>query len=263
MKITIIGGGNIGGAIAGGLAASTLIKASDLTVADPSAAALERIKGLNSAIRTSQDNAAAVEGADLVVLAVKPWLAEEVSATFRDKLDFGRQCLASVVAGVSFEKLKTMLDNGKGIRPALLRLIPNTAISLCESVTFIASDGASESQLNAVVTLFKELGQTVVVSEAMMAAGTSLASCGIAFALKYLGDSIKGGVELGFGEAQSREIVMQTMRGALALLSANGTMPQTEIDKVTTPGGLTLKGLDAMAEGGFSEAVRAGLLKSR
>ena len=257
MKITIIGGGNIGGAIAGGLAASTLMKASDLTVADPSAAALERIKGLNSAIRTSQDNAAAIEGADLIILAVKPWLAEEVSATFRDKLDFDRQCLASVVAGVSFEKLKTML------RPALLRLIPNTAISLRESVTFIASDGASESQLNAVVTLFKELGQTVVVSEAMMAAGTSLASCGIAFALKYLGDSIKGGVELGFDETQSREIVMQTMRGALALLQANGTMPQTEIDKVTTPGGLTLKGLDAMAEGGFSEAVRAGLLKSR
>ena len=263
MKITIIGGGNIGGAIAGGLAASTLMKASDLTVADPSAAALERIKGLNSAIRTSQDNAAAVEGADLIILAVKPWLAEEVSATFRDKLNFDRQCLASVVAGVSYEKLKTMLDNGKDVRPALLRLIPNTAISLRESVTFIASDGASESQLNAVVTLFKELGQTVVVSEAMMAAGTSLASCRIAFALKYLGDSIKGGVELGFDETQSREIVMQTMRGALALLQANGTMPQTEIDKVTTPGGLTLKGLDAMAEGGFSEAVRAGLLKSR
>ena len=157
MKITIIGGGNIGGAIAGGLAASTLMKASDLTVADPSAAALERIKGLNSAIRTSQDNAAAVEGADLIILAVKPWLAEEVSATFRDKLNFDRQCLASVVAGVSFEKLKTMLDNGKDVRPALLRLIPNTAISLRESVTFIASDGASESQLNAVVTLFKEL----------------------------------------------------------------------------------------------------------
>ena len=175
----------------------------------------------------------------------------------------GKEMLASVVAGVSFEKLKTMLDNGKDVRPALLRLIPNTAISLRESVTFIASDGASESQLNAVVTLFKELGQTVVVSEAMMAAGTSLASCGIAFALKYLGDSIKGGVELGFDETQSREIVMQTMRGALALLQANGTMPQTEIDKVTTPGGLTLKGLDAMAEGGFSEAVRAGLLKSR
>ena len=202
MKITIIGGGNIGGAIAGGLAASTLMKASDLTVADPSAAALERIKGLNSAIRTSQDNAAAVEGADLIILAVKPWLAEEVSATFRDKLNFDRQCLASVVAGVSFEKLKTMLDNGKDVRPALLRLIPNTAISLRESVTFIASDGASESQLNAVVTLFKELGQTVVVSEAMMAAGTSLASCGIAFALKYLGDSIKGGVELGFDDAR-------------------------------------------------------------
>ena len=96
-----------------------------------------------------------------------------------------------------------------------------------------------------------------------MTAGTSLASCGIAFALKYIDASIRGGVELGFSEAESREVVMQTMRGALALLERNGTMPQQEIDKVTTPGGITLKGLEAMARDGFEGAVRAGLLESR
>lgn len=263
MKITIIGGGNIGGSIAGGLAAGTLVKASDLTVADCSSAALDKIKGINADIKTSNNNAEAVEQADLVILAVKPWLAEEVCASFRDKLDFSKQMLASVVAGVPFEKLHMMLENGKGVKPTLFRLIPNTAISLRESVTFIASDGASSEQLDGLVALFNELGKTVVVTEQMMISGTSLSSCGIAFALKYLDASIKGGVELGFSEEESREIVMQTMYGALALMKHNKTMPQTEIDKVTTPGGLTLKGLEAMAEAGFSEAVWAGLIKSR
>ena len=108
-----------------------------------------------------------------------------------------------------------------------------------------------------------QLGRTFVVTEEMMTAGTSLASCGIAFALKYIDASIRGGVELGFSAAESREVVMQTMRGALALLECNDTMPQQEIDKVTTPGGITLKGLEAMTRDGFEGAVRAGLLESR
>lgn len=174
MKITIIGGGNIGGSIAGGLAAGTLVKASDLTVADCSSAALDKIKGMNADIKTSNNNAEAVEQADLVILAVKPWLAEEVCASFRDKLDFSKQMLASVVAGVPFEKLHMMLENGKGVKPTLFRLIPNTAISLRESVTFIASDGASSEQLDGLVALFNELGKTVVVTEQMMISGTSL-----------------------------------------------------------------------------------------
>ena len=167
------------------------------------------------------DNRAAVESADLVLFAVKPWLLEEIAAGVRDVLDYRRQQVASVVAGVSFERLTEMLDNGSGIAPVLYRIIPNTAISLGRSVTFIAHSGATGEQLNAVVAMFDQLGRTFVVTEEMMTAGTSLASCGIAFALKYIDASIRGGVELGFSAAESREVVMQTMRGALALLECN------------------------------------------
>ena len=263
MKITIIGGGNMGGAIAGGLAAGNMIAAGDITVTARTARTLDRIKECNSAIVTMSDNRAAVESADLVLFAVKPWLLEEIAAGVRDVLDYRRQQVASVVAGVTFERLTEMLDNGSGIAPVLYRIIPNTAISLGRSVTFIAHSGATGEQLNAVVAMFDQLGRTFVVTEEMMTAGTSLASCGIAFALKYIDASIRGGVELGFSAAESREVVMQTMRGALALLECNDTMPQQEIDKVTTPGGITLKGLEAMTRDGFEGAVRAGLLESR
>ncbi len=263
MKITIIGGGNMGGAIAVGTAAGGRIAPDGITVTAKTEKTLEKIRCADARIRTTTDNREAVRGADLIVVAVKPWLAEEVIASFRDLLDYRRQAVASVVAGLSFDRLEAMLDNSSGISPAMFRIIPNTAVSLGESVTFIAARGASETLLAEVVSLFDELGRTFVVEEAMMAAGTSLASCGIAFALKYLDAAIRGGQALGFDEKEARRIVMQTMQGALSLLERNGTMPRTEIDKVTTPGGLTLKGLDAMNEKGFDEAVFAGLDRSR
>lgn len=263
MKIAIIGGGNMGGAIAKGIAAGSLVPASDLTVTAHTQQTLDKIKGYDPAIRTTLDNREAVQGADLVVLAVKPWLLEEVVKEIRGGLDYRKQAVASVIGRSSFEELGKLLDNGSGVMPVMYRIIPNTAISLGESVTFIAEQGAPKERLDELVSIFSELGQTVVVKEPMMGPGTSLASCGIAFALKYLDASIQGGVELGFAPEEARAVVMQTMRGALEMMNLNGTMPQTEIDKVTTPGGMTLSGLAAMEESGFTEAVKAGLFNSK
>ena len=263
MKIAIIGGGNMGGAIAKGIAAGSLVPASDLTVTAHTQQTLDKIKGYDPAIRTTLDNREAVQGADLVVLAVKPWLLEEVVKEIRGGLDYRKQAVASVIGRSSFEELGKLLDNGSGVMPVMYRIIPNTAISLGESVTFIAEQGAPKERLDELVSIFSELGQTVVVKEPMMGPGTSLASCGIAFALKYLDASSQGGVELGFAPEEARAVVMQTMRGALEMMNLNGTMPQTEIDKVTTPGGMTLRGLAAMEESGFTEAVKAGLFNSK
>lgn len=263
MKITIIGGGNMGGAIAKGMASGSIVKASDITVADHSDDSLARVGSYNPAIKLSKDNKEAVKGADLVIFAVKPWLLEEVVNDVKPALDYSAQTIASIVAGVTFEQLKSMLDKGDGAVPPLFRIIPNTAISVGESVNFIAADGVSKAGVDNLVAIFGELGQTIVLDEKMIGAGTSLASCGIAFALKYMDASIKGGVELGFSEDEARSIVMQTVKGALEMMRINGTMPQAEIDKVTTPGGITLKGLKAMAEAGFDEAVFAGLRDSK
>ena len=145
---------------------------------------------------------------------------------------------------------------------ALLRIIPNTAIALGKSTTFIARDGVDDETAAEVGRLFGSMGEVIEVPEEMMPAGTALASCGIAYALKYIDAAIKGGVEIGFSAEESRRIVMKTVEGALALMQANGTMPGTEIDKVTTPGGYTFRGLSAMEEHGFSKAVLEGLLHS-
>lgn len=252
----------MGGAIASGLSSAGVIKPSDITVCDPSK---EKSEALSSTygINTKSDNAEGVKSADIVIVAVKPWLVESVIGGIKGSMDYNSQLFISIAAGIDFATLTSYLECGDGVTPPIFRVIPNTAISIQKSVTFIAESGANDSQVETVERLFSHLGEAVVIDEGMMAAGTSLASCGIAFALKYLDSSISGGVELGFTEEESRKIVLGTMKGALALLDSNDSMPQSEIDKVTTPGGITLKGLEAMAELNFDKAVKAGLNKSR
>ncbi|MDR2041576.1 MAG: pyrroline-5-carboxylate reductase [Tannerella sp.] len=262
MKITIIGAGNMGGAIACGLAKGSRVKPCDITCSDRSGVALEKVSGKYPDIRTTTDNREAVEKADMVVIAVKPWLTEDVLYEIKSDLDYRRQIVVSIVAGITFEHLTCFLDKEGEEPPALFRLIPNTAVSVQNSMTFISAQGASQEQTDAVVSVFNELGATLLVEERLMAAGTALASCGIAYAFRYIRAAMEGGVELGFYPEQAKDIVLQTLKGAVALLQAGGAHPEAEIDKVTTPGGITIRGLNEMEQAGFTSAVIRGLKAS-
>lgn len=265
--ICIIGGGNMGGAIAEGIAKSPNFSPGNITVTAKTNATLDRVRAAVPGIRTSLDNAEAAAGADLVILAVKPWQTKDVIDGIRPVLDYDRCTVASVVAGISFRELEEMFrkdvpDASGTVSPGLLRIIPNTAAALGKSTTFISSYNAPQDVCRETAEMFRCLGEVVEVPEEMMSAGTALASCGIAYALEYIDASIRGGVGIGFSEDMARKIVINTMKGAVALLDAHGTMPRQEIDKVATPGGYTSRGLAAMEENGFSEAVMKGLEKS-
>lgn len=107
------------------------------------------------------------------------------------------------------------------------------------------------------------MGHAAVISEQLMPAATSLCSCGIAFAMRYVRAATEGGVELGIYPDKAKQYVLQTLRGAVELLESTGNNPEAEIDKVTTPGGITIKGLNAMEAHGFSNAVIQGLKSSK
>ena len=146
--------------------------------------------------------------------------------------------------------------------PIVFRVVPNTAVEVLSGVTFIAQQGASDEQVTYVSQLFEALGFAMVVEEKLIPAGTSLASCGIAFAMRYIRAAMEGGVELGFRPAEAARIVEHTVKGAAALLLSHGAHPEAEIDKVTTAGGITIKGLNAMEKAGFTAAVIDGLKAS-
>lgn len=258
MKITIIGAGNMGGAIARGFAAGKVFAAGDITCCDRCDATLEGLEKDVPGIVTSKDNIAAVKGADIVLFAVKPWILPAAVAEVRDALDYDRQLIISIAAGVGLEKLAELFDRN-GRTPEIVYLIPNIAVEVGAGVFFYCSANASAASLNTIQSLFEKVGFAKQVEEKQMSAGTALASCGIAYVFRYIRANVEGGVEMGFYPKDAQEIVLGTIKGAVELLLAHGTHPEQEVDKVTTPGGITIRGLNAMEEAGFTNAVIKGL----
>lgn len=262
MKIAIIGAGNMGGATARGIAKGSIIPTSNIYVSNPSTAKLEALKAEFPAINITTNNCEAAMAADLVILAVKPWKVKEVIDEIKPQMSYKHQAVASMVGGLGIAQLSEWLDNGSEVLPATYLIIPNTAIETMSSMTFIASARSTEEKDRRLLDIFNELGEAMLVDEGLIPAGTSLASCGIAYALRYIRAAMEGGVELGFRADDAKRIVMQTMRGAADILAENNTHPEAEIDRVTTPGGLTIKGLNAMEAAGFTNSIIEGLRAS-
>lgn len=242
MKITVIGAGNMGGALIKGWVKAGMM--SDLTITAHTQQTLDRFSETCPGITPMLDNVKAVRGADVVVLAVKPWLVEQVITEITPELKDA--LLISVAAGVRHERINVYA-------------MPNIAAEFGESMTFI--EEAPKADVAA--GLFGKVGQYKIVPQRLMGAGMMMAGCGIAYVMRFLRAMMEGGVEMGFYPNEAREIGMQTMRGAVSLLRETGLHPEAAIDKVTTPGGITIKGLNELDHAAFNSAVirclKAGL----
>ena len=257
MKISVIGAGAMGGSTVEGLLKTNVIKPADITVADPVQTTLDHFAEQGASV--TNDNSIAAEGADVVMIVVKPWLVEPVLNEIKDSLDLSKQLLVVIAAGVSSEKIRTILAGSQPEDFPLFLAIPNIAIAELASMTFIVPDKATNEQTATITGLFDLMGKTQITDEKHLAAGTTLASCGIAYAMRYVRASSEGGVELGFKADDAKDIVLQTMMGAVKLLQSSGMHPEQAIDLVATPGGVTIKGLNEMEHAGFTSAVIRGL----
>lgn len=245
----------MGGATVEGLIKGELFKNEDITVSDPSSQVTDKFA--KKGISVTTDNKLAADIADIVCVVVKPWLVERVLTDIRPELNPKKQILIIIAAGVSSESIRGWLGENC---PPLFLVIPNIAIAEMASMTFIVPCGdAAQHHTEQVKAIFDEMGDTLITDEQHLAAGTTLASCGIAYAMRYIRAASEGGVELGFKADDAKKIVMQTMKGAVELLDASGMHPEAAIDLVTTPGGLTIKGLNEMEHAGFTSAVIRGL----
>ena len=247
----------MGGALAEGLMKSETISPSDLTISDPSEKALARFSQSGASITT--DNLSAIEGATTLFIVVKPWLVQQVIEGILPAINGKRLTIVVIAAGIHATDLCQWLrcDDNKDLNVFLA--IPNTAIAVGESMTFLVPVKATAETTNQMSDLFGHVGECLVTEERLLAAGTTLASCGIAYAMRYVRASVEGGVEIGFKASDALSIVLQTVKGAVSLLQSTGHHPEEEIDKVTTPGGVTIKGLNEMEHAGFTSAVIRGL----
>lgn len=254
-RIAIIGCGNLGKTIAHGLLddgfnpdALTLTRRNTTLLQD-----MER-KG----VQVTSDNLEAVNTSDVVVLAVKPYNVEPILKEMSGSLEVGRHTLVCLATGITLEELSTW--SGKEL--PIFRAMPNTAADVNESMTLICDKGASPAQREAITQLFDKIGSTLYIDESLMEAATILGACGIAYVLRFMRAMIQGGIEVGFDAKTATAIVSQTMKGASELIIQNGSHPESEIDKVTTPKGCTITGLNEMEHAGFSSALIKGIVAS-
>ena len=254
-KITIIGGGNLGSAIAEGLLISKFSKSSELTVTKRNTATLRSLQ--DKGVEVSDNNNAAVKKSEVIILAVKPFQVAEVLSNVKKELT-ANKILISVVTGVTIGDMETIL----GKKVPLFRAMPNTAIAIRESMTCISSKDAEAGDVKYVNELFGQLGKIVTIDEKLMEAATVLAACGTAYAMRYIRANIQGGIEIGFDAPTASLIAAQTVKGAAQLLLTKGSHPEQEIDKVTTPKGCTIAGLNEMEHRGFSSSLIRGVVAS-
>ena len=240
MKAAIIGAGNMGGAIARGLAKGTIIPAGNIIVSNPTQGKLDKLKAEFPALQVTNDNQEAAAGADMIIFAVKPWLMEPV-----------------------IKELEKLTHYVADKEMTMFRLIPNTAISEMESMTLIASRNATKEQEQLMLDIFNQMGLAMLIPEEKIAATTAMTSCGIAYVLKYIQAAMQAGVEMGIYPKDGMRMVAQSVKGAAELILNNDTHPSVEIDKGCTPGGITIKGINELEHEGFTSTVIKAIKASK
>lgn len=254
--IAILGGGNLGSAIAQGLHKSKQYQAANIYITRNK---VERLKHLKEeGIQVHKDNVLAVQNAQIIIIAVKPYKVAEVLSEIRSELDPNKHILVSVATGITTLEMREMI----GFEMPIFRAMPNTAIEIQESITCICAKYTNDSQDKTIHQLFSLLGVAVTINEELMEAATVLGACGIAFVFRFIRAMMQGGIEIGFDAITASTIAEQTVKGAAELLLKGGKHPEEEIDKVTTPKGCTISGLNEMEHRGFSSSLIKGILNS-
>jgi len=255
-SVAVLGGGNLGVALARGWVQSGLFDPSRVHLTRRHAAKLSDLAA--EGFRVGSDNRAAVADTDCVVLAVQPAQLEGVLAEIASELDPGRHTLVSIATGVSIAAIRSVV--GPGVR--VVRAMPNTAVATLSSMTCVATEPGDELGLSLARLLFDAVGRTLRIDEEMMTPATALCACGIAFLLRTIRAAAQGGTEIGFHADEALLLAAQTARGAADLVLQGDTHPESEIDRVTTPCGCTIAGLNELEHRGFSSAMIRGILTS-
>lgn len=255
-KIAIIGCGNLGTSIANGLLQLEEFKPQNLTLTKRNTKSLAEFEAMG--VHVHHDNLQAAKYADILILGVKPYTIAPILNEIRSELAPEKQLIVSLATGISLQEIFEVIDP----RSVAFRAMPNIAADIQESITCICSQNAESNQVKVIQDLFDAIGFTIPIDENLMEAATVLGACGIAYVLRFIRALIQGGIQIGFDAATASKIVNQTVKGAAELMIRRNMHPEEAIDKVTTPKGCTIVGLNEMEHQGFSSAMVRGVIAS-
>ncbi len=253
-KLAILGGGNIGTSLAKGIIASKQFNYEDIVITEKRDSRIRYLGSLG--FRVTDNNKDAVKNSHLLVMSVKPQQFDSLAEEIKSEIS-SQHVLISTITGITHKDIESKF----GTIP-IFRIMPNTALEICESMTCISYKNSTAENEHLIMSMFDKLGKTLIMPEEMMGAATVVGACGIAFALRFMRAMSQGGIEIGFNSEMSQLITAQTVKGAAGLILETNNHPEREIDKVTTPQGITISGLNEMEHQGLSSAVIRGLVTS-
>jgi len=253
-KIAILGGGNIGTSLAKGLIRSEQYSRDEIIITEKRESRIAFLK--KQGFNVTEENNDAVVNAGIIVMSVKPQQFEALAEEIKDNIT-SKHILISTITGITHKDIETFF----GLKGSV-RIMPNTALEICESMTCISFKNLNADKEKRVLSLFNKMGKAIEIPEELLGASTVLGACGIAFALRFMRAMSQGGIEIGFNSEMAQLITAQTVRGAAHLILETASHPESEIDKVTTPQGITISGLNEMEHQGLSSAVIRGITTS-
>jgi len=255
-KISVIGCGNLGKSIANGLLNHHEFSSDNIIATRRNLSFIADLKEAGADI--TSDNLYAVSNSNIILIAVKPYNVSKIINEIKPVLQEGKHIIVSLATGLGTAEISEMLDN----KFPIYRAMPNIAANIKESVTCICSKNSNQEQTQKVKSIFDAVGESLIINEELMEAATILGACGIAFVFRFIRAMIQGGIQIGFDANTAKMIVSQTVKGAAQMLQDNNDHPESEIDKVTTPKGCTIVGLNEMEHQGFSSSLIKGIVSS-
>jgi len=254
MKIAILGAGNLGQSIAKGLITNNAITSLYLTKRN--LAELKSFEGYKN-VHLTNDNIEAVKNSDILIFAVQPAHFEGILYMIKPYLT-EKHVIISTITGFEIAKIEAQI----GDQQHIIRAMPNTAIAVGKSMTCLCSNGPGAKRIKIAEAIFNRLGHSISIPESQMQAATVVCASGIAFWMRLIRASTQAAIQLGFDAKEAQELAMYTCEGAANLLVTTGNHPEEEIDRVTTPKGCTIEGLNEMEHKGMSSSLIQGMVAS-
>jgi pyrroline-5-carboxylate reductase len=254
MKIAIIGAGNLGLAIAKGILSTN--GATTMYLTKRKTGSIEKFEKYGNVTVTS-DNRVAVSNSDILIFAVQPNQFVKILTEIKDLLT-EKHVVISTITGFSIAQIEAIV----GTEQHIIRSMPNTAISVGKSMTCICANEKGQKRVELALAIFNRMGHSLEIPETQMQAATVICASGIAFWMRMIRATTQGAIQLGFDAKEAQELAMHTCNGAAALLIESGSHPEAEIDRVTTPQGCTIQGLNEMEHQGLSSSLIQGIVAS-
>lgn len=248
MRLGLIGVGNMGGAILQGVIGSNIYDVKDIFIFNRTRSKVEGF--IKQGVNFLEDEVAVARNADILIIGVKPQSFKALSDIIGDSID-ENTIVVSIAAGISLLNLEEMFGKGKYIR-----VMPNTPALVRSGMTAICKNElASLEDLELIKGIFDAVGSTTVIEESMIDAFSGICGCMPAYVYMFIEAAADAAVKNGIKRDDAYKYIAQTLKGSAEMILETGKHPGQLKDQVTSPGGSTIRGVLALEEAGFRNAV--------